>query len=437
MRAKTVESVRDRVAFHWFWVSAVFLALCYGVVAGILQLFPYGIFASALQGYTQLRGGPEANDTNWYYKQVRKPGPPPITNTGRAQPGLNLVTEIRGDALEVKVMDLDGNAVHRWAVDWFAIWPDASHVPERLRPRARPGTHIDGAALLENGDLVFNFEHLGLVRLDRDGAVVWRLPYQTHHSVWRGDDGNLWVCGQKERLQPLPGFPNLIPPFVEDTVLVVSPAGKIVGEWSVPELLRANGRQGLLCLASQDNFSTASSGDITHLNHVEPFPAAMKPGFFGPGDVLVSLRNINTVFVFDSKTGVMKFACTGLFVRQHDPHFVDGDTFSVFDNNNLAPAAADHPQSRIVLVSAPSQAVRTYFSGSANHPFFTPILGRHQWLANGNLLITDSCGGRAFELDRNLQVVWWYLNYVEEGVVGAIEQVERISGDYASRYRRH
>ncbi len=436
MRAKTAKSEQDRVAFHLFWVSAVFLALCYGVVAGILQLFPYAIFAKALQGGSQLRGDPGVVDDRWYYKNV-KPGLPAINNSGLAQQGLNLVTEVRGDSLAVKVMDLDGNTVHRWAIDWFAIWPDAGHVPERLRPRSRPGTHVDGAAVLENGDLVFNFEHLGLVRLDRDGAVVWRLPYQTHHSVWRGDDGNLWVCGQKERLQPLAGFPNLVPPFVEDTVLVVTTAGQIVKEWSVLELLRANGRYGLLCMASQDNFSTAVSGDITHLNHVEPFPATMKPGIFAPGDVLVSLRNVNTVFVFDSRSGVIKFASTGQFVRQHDPHFVDGDTFSVFDNNNLGVAAKDSPQSRIVLISARSNTAQTYFAGSSSHPFFTPILGRHQWLANGHLLITDSCGGRAFELDRNLQVVWWYLNYVDAGVVGAIEQVERIPLGHASHYRRH
>lgn len=416
---------RERLAFHLFWVSAVFLALCYGVVAGMLELFPHSFFASALQGYERLRGDDGLTATNWYYRKARQPGPPPIVNTGGAQPGLNLVTQISGEALEVKVMDLDGQVIHRWAIDWFTIWPDATHVPDRLRPRARPGTHVNGATLLANGDLVFNFEHLGLVRLDRAGGVVWRLPYLTHHSVCRGDDGNLWVCGQKEHDAPLPAFPNLVPPFVEDTILVVAPEGRIVHEWSVLELLRANGRQGLLCLANLDTFDTAVSGDVTHLNHVEPFPANMPGGFFQAGDVLVSLRNNNTVFAFERASGHIKFCCTGLFVRQHDPHFVDGNTFSVFDNHNLG-KADEHAHSRILLVSAPSQAVQTWFAGSAQQPFFTPILGRHQWLPNGHLLITDSCAGRAFELDRNREVVWWYVNYVQPGMVGAVEQVERI-----------
>ncbi|MFO1078097.1 MAG: arylsulfotransferase family protein [Planctomycetota bacterium] len=331
-------------------------------------------------------------------------------------------------------MDLDGKVLQRWSIDWFALWPDATHVPARLLPQARPGTHVNGAALMDDGDLVFNFEHLGLVRLHKDCSVVWRLPYQTHHSVHRGDDGNLWVCGQKERQAPLPGFANLEPPFVEDTILVVTPAGRIVREWSVPQLLQQNGRQGLLCLASQDTFSTAVSGDVTHLNHVEPFPAAMPGGFFGAGDVLVSLRNVNTVFVFDGRTDAIKFVSTGQFVRQHDPHFVDGQTISVFDNNTVG-GAEDRPQSRIALLDAPSGRVTTWFGGTAQNPFFTPILGRHQWLANGDLLITDACAGRAFELDRNHQIVWWYINYVDDGLVGAIEQVERLPAGVAALFR--
>ncbi|MCA8974821.1 MAG: aryl-sulfate sulfotransferase [Planctomycetes bacterium] len=430
MREEPGKPVRDRLAFHLFWLSAAFLAMSYGVVAGMRQLFPYRIFARAIEGGEALRNGGE--EDTWYYKKVSKPFPP-IVNSGRAQPGLNLVTEILSDELSVKVMDLDGKTLNRWSIDWFRIWPNAQHVPDRIMPRSRPGTHVNGAALLDNGDLVFNFEHLGMVRMSRDGEVQWRLAYQTHHSVHRGDDGNLWVCGQREHDVPDARFPSLVPPFVEDTVVVVTPKGQIVREWSVPELLSKNGRQGLLCLANLDVYSTAVTGDVTHLNHVEPFPARMAPGIFGPGDVLVSLRNINTVFVFETRTDRIKFVSTGQFVRQHDPHFVDANTISVFDNNCVG-APGTPRQSRIVLVSARDQALKVWFAGTPEHPFFTPIMGRHQWLADGHLLITDSCGGRAFELDQKGEVVWWYVNFVEADVIGAVEQVERIPLGFASLF---
>ena len=68
-----------------------------------------------------------------------------------------------------------------------------------------------------------------------------------------------------------------------------------------------------------------------------PSPRCLKEGIFKKGDVLVSLRNINTIFVFNRENDKIKFIPTGSFVRQHDPDFVDGETISVFDNHPVRP----------------------------------------------------------------------------------------------------
>ena len=130
-------------------------------------------------------------------------------------------------------------------------------------------------------------------------------------------------------------------PFREDTLLEVTPEGKIVHEWSIVDLLRKNGREGLLYLGSNQPMNPVARGDIFHLNDVEPFPSRLKEGFFKKGDVLVSLRNISTIFVFNRENGKIKFIHTGSFVWQHDPDFVDGDTISVFDNHPIGPGEAD------------------------------------------------------------------------------------------------
>lgn len=437
--------LRSRPAAVAFVASALFLAFSYGMLAGLCRWFPSGLYDDALAGWQSLRDNGDAA-TTWYRKTLRQPGPPAIQNPGGAHPGWNLVTEIDANELCVRLIDLDGTELRHWALDWFQLWPDATHIPDRLRPRSQPGTHINGATLLPEGDLVCNFEHLGLVRVDWQGKVVWRLPYQTHHSVWRAEDGRLWVCGQREHTEPSPRLPNLRPPFVEDTILVVHPSGRIEREWSVLDLLLQNGRQGLLAMSNRDDFDSSGSGDITHLNHVEPFPTRLRPGYFQPGDVLVSLRNIHTVLVFDSATGQIKLQSTGQFVRQHDPHFVDGNHLSVFDNNTAAPDLPQpqdltqrkgRAQSRIAILHGPSLQVQTWFAGTAEQPFYTPILGRHQWLPNGNLLITDSCAGRAFELNRNRQVVWWYINYTGPQEIGAVEQVERVPVGHGMPPRAH
>ena len=429
-----MKSVKGRSGFRRFLASFAFLVFLGGVAVGRFRVFPYPILELAAKGFCQVRAL-WGTEPPWYFKRVEAPHQAAVRNSGQAYEGLNLVTCVAtGRVLMATIMDMDGRSLHEWTIDWFKIWHDAEHVPKRQAPRSRPGTHVHGAVVMDNGDLVFNFEALGLVRLGLKGKIVWRLPYQTHHSIHRHDDGNLWVCGQKEHTKPSRRFPNRKPPFEEHTLLEVTPDGRIVEEWSVPELLRTNGRSGLLYLGSLMNKSTRVSGDVLHLNDVEPFPATLEAGFFQQGDILVSVRNINTVFVFNRQSRKIKFICAGWFVRQHDPDFIDGSSFSVFDNNNIAPEWHGQ-QSRIVIVSATDRTSRVFFEGCPETPFYTDILGKHQWLPNGNLLITESRQGRAFEVDQQGEIVWEYVNYVDRGVVGLVEEVQRLPLECARLFR--
>jgi len=455
----------DRFSFCFFCVSVLFLVFLFGVAVGKYRIFPYSVIALAERGYQGMRSKTKgkiiesarkgldkknaifdefkkylpsqhaSNFIDWIYKSVEKPYKDAILNTGQAYEGLNLVIHIaRKRVLSAKIINLDGTILHQWKLNWFKIWPDSDHLSERWVPNLKPGTHIHGAVIMDNGDLVFNFEFLGLVRIDLRGKVVWRLPYQTHHSVHLHDDGHLWVSGQKEHREASARFPNRIPPFVEYTILEVSSDGQILQEWSIPDLLIKNGRAGLLYMGSLLNLSTKiSGGDALHLNDVEPFPDNLKEGYFGKGDVMVSLRNINTVFVFNRASEKIKFFLTGMFVRQHDPDFLDGNRISIFDNNNIA-MEEEGPQSRIVIVSAPDKKLNVYYEGRPGSPFFSDIMGKHQWLPNGNLLITESRQGRAFELNKDGEIVWEFINYVREGVVGILEEVQRLPSEFTSLY---
>ena len=430
----TKKHPRDRFALSLYFASAAFLLFGYGVAVGFFHIFPFRIIDSAIKGYREFRLRSEIDVTGnavpWYFKRLEKPYPPAILNTDQACPGVNLVAQVGPKrVLLVKLMDLDGRTLHRWDIDWFELWPDAQHVPDRRLPKAPPGTHVDAGVLMENGDLVFTFAGQGLVRLDPQGEVVWRLPCLTHHSIERGPNGNFWVCGQKYHTEWSDRFPNQTPPFVEETLLEVTPEGKVAREWSVRDLFYQNGLTGLLYFGTLAQWSTQINGNNFHLNDVEPFPEGLEEGFFKKGDVLVSLRNNNTVFVFDWESGKIKHVSTGRSVRQHDPDFIDGNSFSIFDNNLAAPRSLN-PQSRIAIVSAPEDTLETYLEGTPEHPFYTAIWGKHQWLPNGNLLITESWEGKAFEVDPSGKIVWQYINYVDDGVVGLVEQVKRLPLEY-------
>ncbi len=353
------------------------------------------------------------------------------------QPGLTLITAVNADqALEASVVELDGETVQRWPIDWFSLWPDAEHVPEIFVPKQRPGTHIHGAVVMGNGDLVFNFEYQGMIRLDVCGDVVWRLPYQTHHSIHLDEDtGNLWVSGRIFHDQATPEFPNHVPTFAEPTVLEVSPDGEILTEISVIELLEKNDLDGLLYMDDFDDIQRGrarTTGDTLHLNDVEVFPSNLPSGRFEPGQLMLSLRNIHTVLVFDPETDEIVYRQSGGFVGQHDPDFIDGDRISVFDNAvGIGENAAR--QSRIVMFSATDEGEEheVYYEGSEATPFYTDVMGKHQWLPNGNLLLTESTKGRAFEIDPDGEVVWQHVNLVdEEGWVGLVDEAQRLPSNF-------
>lgn len=432
-------TVNSKIDFHKlslgsFITSCTFIVFLAGYIIRDEEVFPYKYFVTAKEGFghvsKQFSGElpPHYHYLDQSFPEVTAPNP---------YPGLNLVTKLATDDLIVAdIMDAQGNTLHRWELDWFDIWPDADHLHPERAPKQRPGTTIHGAVVMDNGDLVFNYEYMGLVRVDLDGKVVWRLPYETHHSVHLHDDGNLWVSGMKFQTEKNEFIPHIIPPFWEDTILKVSPEGEILKEWNVPELLRKNGYAGLLHLRSIPSYETEVYNlDPTHLNDVETFPSDMKAGVFNPGDVLISLRNINAVMVFNEDTDEIKSMIIGEFINQHDPDFIDGNTISVFDNNQGDDLNAENFKSRILKFSFKDNIANTkevFFEGSGKNPFYTQIQGKNQWLPNGNLLITDSLSGRGFELNQQGEMVWQYFNYLddEKKLVGRVTEVQRLSEKY-------
>lgn len=348
-------------------------------------------------------------------------------------PGLTLISGIGAKgALFAKLIDVSGRVVHAWDLDWFKLWPHADYLPADVRPKSRPGTHIHGMVLEPNGDLVFNYEELGMMKVDVCGRPIWRLPRRTHHSIVRDDNGNYWAPELVQSDKPLSTLPNYKPPLFLYSVLEVSPDGHIIREIPMIDLLIRNGYSGLLYTQSTSQFSTAVSDDVLHMNDVDVFPRSMAEGAFKHGDIMVSLRNINTVVVFDPRTLIIKTAIIGRFVRQHDPDFEDGWNISVFDNNNIT-SDSHYGSSRIASYSVKDGHVGTIFEGTQNYPFYSIIMGKHQRLNNGGILVAEAMKGHIFELSPDKHIVWEYFNQTgNKGMLGLMEDAQRIPASFLS-----
>ncbi len=417
-----------------FKFSIIFMIFCYGVLVGKYKIFPYKIFKDA-KAVAKKINMKKNDELPWYYVRGKYSKNVKVYNKVKTYDGLNLVTGLGpNNNIFASIVTMDGEEIHKWNIDWFKIWANAKHLDNDELPKEKPGTQIHGIVLLKNGDIIFNFEYLGLVRLSKNSEVVWKLPLRTHHSIHADSNGNLWISSNRKHKVKNKNIPNYSPPFIEPVILEVSTDGKIIQEISVIKLLQQNDMNGLLYMANLRDLSTQVSGDTLHLNDVEPFPKNMKVGFFDHDDILISLRNINTILVFNRNTLKIKYIKTGSFVRQHDPDFLNGNQISLFDNNHIAPKSHGQ-QSRIIILDAVKSSIKKYYNEIDDKQFYTDVMGKHQWLSNGNLLITVARAGRAFEITPNKRIVWDYYNIVKKDVVGVMEEVQRIPNEYLYKFK--
>ena len=149
-------------------MAVVFFSVLYGVYAEQQNLFPASTWRTAKKTWKLL-----FEDTLWFQHETEHTESVPRMVQGYSDNRLNKIVAFdKGDSLAVTVKDSEGKLVHKWSIDWFDLWDGAPHVPHKQLPKTRPGTMIHGAHIFPNGDLVFNFENLGMIRLDTSASSI-------------------------------------------------------------------------------------------------------------------------------------------------------------------------------------------------------------------------------------------------------------------------
>jgi hypothetical protein len=427
---------------HWdklaFAAACALLVYLTGVATAHYRLFPYTVVRGAVVAAEDWRAHwrsylgmaptkflvPAEGDDRGVFVHV--PGAP--------EPGLTLLSGISKEGVVgLRLIDLEGIVRHRWQASFSEIWPSPEHVRGRALPANDWDTEIHGAVLLPGGDVVFNFDRYGLQRLDACGEIVWKLPYMTHHSVFVGDDGNLWVPGVRYHAGPAPALPGIVPPFEEDTVLEVSPDGEILREISLLELFYANELEALLFANGLHTIDGGSHKDLLHLNDIDVLSASNAGAFplFEAGDIMISLRNLNLLLVIDPASEMVRWTQTGPWIRQHDPDFLPDGRVIVFDNRRDGRDGQTFGGSRILTIDPVTREVQTVYEGSDEEPFFTGVKGKQQPLANGNVLIAEAERGRVLEVAPDGRIVWSYISPFDEDHVAKVSDALRYPEDHA------
>jgi hypothetical protein len=408
-----------------------------GVVVGLFRVFPYALLESvATEGVEWLRYPQhKVRLTPQKFLAPARHKEKGVTQhvKGKAYPGQTFIEGFFGNGNGMQLIDLDGAMLHEWRVSFNAIWPEAPHLEQQPHDW---DIEIHGALLYPNGDVVFNFQYGGLVRLDKCARVRWKLPLQTHHAIFQDTEGNLWVPGRRLRKTPVEKFPKVPAPFYEEYILQVSPDGKVLREISILDAIFESKYEGVLFAngAHGTRINVPLDRDFTHLNDIEVLAPETAPAFplFEAGDLLVSLRNMNLLLVLSPKSARIKWSLTGPYLRQHDPDFLPTGRISVFDNRRDGGNGAIFGGSRILELDPVTTKIVTVYGEGDNTRFYTETMGDHQRLPNGNMLITESEAGRAFEVTADGEVVWSFVNRWDDDAVAVIGRATRYSEHYTA-----
>jgi hypothetical protein len=105
--------------------------------------------------------------------------------------------------------------------------------------------------------------------------------------------------------------------------------------------------------------------------------------------------------------GLSRPLAGGPWLAPHDPDLLEDGRIMVFDNRGHFGTGG---ASRIVEFDPRNQKTTWTYSGTEAAPFVSALRGRQQALPNGNVLITESAGGRMLEVTRDKEIVWEYIN---------------------------
>jgi outer membrane protein assembly factor BamB len=282
-----------------------------------------------------------------------------------SSPGYNLVFYRRRVPL---IIDMNGRIVHSWPL---------------VRATGRVRLNRDGSlAVIGSDNLIKEYTW--------DGELVWHFQLKDahnlpHHDLIRLRNGNYLILAHDGHSHT-------------DYLLEVDRAGKVIWDWYFEKHT-----------ADFSNWDPEST-DPSHSNSIRELPPNRwydnGDERFRPGNILVSARSLDTIFIIDKTSGDVVWNYSKGLDGQHEAAMIQrgarGEGLIIVFNNGLE-NLSDYRRSKVQIIHPLSGEVVWEYSSEL---FFSSVGGTAQPLPGNNVLITSSHGGRVFEIRPGGQIVW-------------------------------
>jgi hypothetical protein len=303
------------------------------------------------------------------------------------------------------LVDINGNLVRMWDGNGQEMLP-----PE-----------------LANGELGHVLVKYGLKVQERDwdNNVVWEYnakELKQHHDWQKLPNGNYLILGSinvpKDKIPTKfhgPGIEGekeikMVRPIYGDRITEINPEGEIVWDWFAHDHLDVSKACGYSSWYSGRK-AAIYYGDWTHFNAIH---YCTNPGY--EDKIVVSNRHHNEALLIDKKSGEIVWQWgEDLLGHQHDVQMIEpghpghGNVL-LFDNGYHSKVGIS--VSQVLEVDPKTSKVVWSFVGV--NPTGGSLRSLHisgcQRLPNGNTFITEGETGRLFEVTREKEIVWEYIN---------------------------
>ncbi len=386
----------------FFLIFAFGLGCIFAVVTFPLIGHTFGIAAMIIQQSVSKQA-----TGNWFPDRFPRSGVLRY-DPAKAQPGYTLYT--LAPDLSAHLIDMNGREVHRWSPPKEQAVPGGTRTVYTLFGLLEP--QIEGGHLFPNGDLllVYEVKSLGIpataaVKVDVNSHVIWRSEAKVHHAIEVVGDKIYALSARGNRRPARPRDPRLRG-LVEQRVVILNSEGKLLSSHSLIDAIE-----------NTTNMRLEDAIDVTqlpepslHANSLDVLTERTTHFIPGakPGDVLVSLRNLNMLVVLDPDSDKIVWALRGGWRLQHDAKMLPNGHILMFDNQgNLMTQG----RSRVLEIDPVTGGIAWSYSGTPDDPLDSgDNRGGAQRLANGNTLINESDAGRILEVMPNGSIAWEYVD---------------------------
>lgn len=322
-----------------------------------------------------------------------------------AYDGVNLL--VSGHKPYAALMDMSGNVLHEWTYPYDRLGIKSEELIVNPLVDENFKNYWRRVFLYENGDILAIYDYQAMIKLDRDSKLVWAYSGRAHHDIFVDEKGDIWTFTAEKKNNPIFSATN---PVLEDFICRLSPDGKEIEKISLIACFEHSEFSSFLHKVQAID-SEAVALDAFHSNSLQRLDGtlASRNPAFKKGNFLVSVRQLNLLAIIDPVQKKVVWVAEGPWKAQHEARLLPTGRILLFDNKGGGGF------SRVMEIDPFSKAIEWSFQATPPESFFSAIVGSQQRLPNDNTLITDTVGGRAFEVSQGGETVWEFVSPYRSG----------------------